>query len=82
MEKPRGGLYSKICCSRGVESISVVLGLRRERSFEVWGRSHNPDTRVGLAGGYPLLDQAHVGELVLEVVGSCWVLSASGALSY
>ena len=31
---------------------------------------------MALVGGSPLPGQAHIGELVLAVVGPCWVLSA------
>ena len=58
----------------------VVPGERRERSFAAWGRPRKAGTWMELVGGSPLPDQAHIGELVLEVVGPCWVLSAPNAL--
>ena len=48
---------------------SVAPGQWRERSFEEWGRPRKADTWMALVGGSPLPGRAHIGELVLEVVG-------------
>ena len=58
----------------------MVPGQRRELSFTAWGRPRKAGTWMALVGGSPLPGQAHIGELVLEVVGPYWVLSAPDAL--
>ena len=79
--KNRGG-----DCSPGYDiqgewrACPVVPGPWKERSFAAWGQPRKAGTRMALVGGSPLLGQAHIGELVLEVVGPCWVLSAPDAL--
>ena len=58
----------------------MVPGPRRERSFAAWGQPSKASTWMTLVGGSPLPGQAHIRELVLEVIGPCWVLSAPDAL--
>ena len=45
-----------------------------------WPRKES--TWMVLIGGSPQSDQAHISELALAVVGSCWVLSAPDALRH
>ena len=60
----------------------MVPGRRRKKSFAVWGRARRAGTWMVLVGGSLQPVQEHIGELVLAVVGPCWVLSAPDALRH
>ena len=60
----------------------VVSEWRREQTSAARGRSRKAGTWMALVGGGPRPGQEHIGELVLAVVGPCWVPSAPDALRH
>ena len=57
----------------------MVPERRREQTFMVRGLPRKVGTWMALVGGGLWPGQAHIGELVLAVIGPCWVPSAPDA---